>query len=131
MKDVAKPTADWVGTTHTNLLAWWLPKGTIIATLFAALPLRFAVWTVALPWMGSACILNVRRCGRTHCRYTGPYYLMMLLPVCVLAYDPIAASIYSWLILAILIVCGGWVIWWTTERLWGQVLERLMSAGGP
>jgi hypothetical protein len=28
-----------------------------------------------------ACILNARRCGRTHCRYTGPYYLATIAPV--------------------------------------------------
>jgi Ca2+/Na+ antiporter len=44
-----------------------------------------AVWIIALIWMGSACILNARRCGRTHCRYTGPYYLVMIVPVLLLA----------------------------------------------
>jgi hypothetical protein len=111
---------DWLSNAHTNLLAWWLPKGVIIAALFVAVPLRAAVWTVALLWMGSACILNARRCGRTHCRYTGPYYLAMILPVLVLAFDLISASIYAWLALALLIVCGGWIIWWTTEQRWGR-----------
>src|SRR5690242_15948746 len=66
---------DWVSSTHTNIIIWWLPKGAIIAALFAAVPLRAAVWTVALLWMGTACILNARRCGRTHCRYTGAVLL--------------------------------------------------------
>jgi hypothetical protein len=35
--------------------------------------------------MGTACILNARRSGRTHCRFTGPYYLAMTAPVLVLA----------------------------------------------
>jgi hypothetical protein len=43
--------------------------------------MRAAVWTAALLWMGTACILNSRRCGRTHCRYTGPYYVAMIAPV--------------------------------------------------
>jgi len=104
---------DWLANAHTNLVAWWLPKSAIIAGLFAAVPLRAAVWTVALLWMGVACILNARRCGRTHCRYTGPYYLAMILPVLVLTFDLISASIYTWLALAL-------IIWWTTEQLWGR-----------
>jgi hypothetical protein len=44
---------------------------------------------------------------------------MMILPVLVLAFDLISASIYTWLVLAVLIVCGGWLIWWMTEQLWG------------
>jgi hypothetical protein len=58
----------------------------------------------------------------------GPYYLATILSVLVLASDLISASIYAWLALALLIVCGAWVIWWTTEHLMGQILERLMSA---
>jgi hypothetical protein len=120
VKIVEQRSNDWLSNAYTNLAAWWLPKGAIIAALFAAVSLRAAVWTVALLWMGIACILNARRCGRTHCRYTGPYYLMMILPVLGLAFDLISASIYAWLALAILIVCGGWLIWWMTEQLWGR-----------
>ena len=69
---------DWVGSTRTSLLAWWLPRATIVAGLFAPIPARTVIWTVALAWMGIACVLNARQCGRTHCRYTGPYYLAMI-----------------------------------------------------
>jgi hypothetical protein len=120
LKIAEQRSNDWLSNAYINLAAWWLPKGAIIAALFAAAPLRAVVWTVALLWMGIACILNARRCGRTHCRYTGPYYLAMILPVLVLAFGLISASIYSWLALALLIVGGGRVIWWTTEQLWGR-----------
>jgi hypothetical protein len=56
--------------------------------------------------------LNAKRCGRTHCRYTGPfpYYLAMILPVLALAFGPLSASTYTWIALALLILIGGWVI---------------------
>jgi hypothetical protein len=111
---------DWLSRTHLNLLAWWVPKVAIIVTLFVAVPFRAMVWTVALLWMGTACVLNARRCGRTHCRFTGPYYLAMILPVLVLGFDQISASIYAWLALGLLIICGGWIIWWVTEQVWGR-----------
>ena len=120
VKRVELRSNDWLSNAYTHLAAWWLPKSAIIAALFAAIPLRAAVWIVALLWMGTACILNARRCGRTHCRYTGPYYLAMILPVLVLASNLISASIYAWLALALLVICGSWVIWWTTEHLWGR-----------
>jgi hypothetical protein len=72
---------DWLQSPHTNLLAWWIPWIAIIAGLLVPVPVRTAIWIVALSWMGTACILNARRCGRTHCRYTGPYYLAMSAPV--------------------------------------------------
>ena len=91
-----------------------------MATLFASVPLRAVVWTVALVWMGVACILNARRCGRTHCRYTGPYYLAMIVPVVLLALGVVAADFYGWFAISAFIVLGGWIIWWATERAWGK-----------
>ena len=78
------------------------------------------VWIIALVWMGTACILNSRRCGRTHCRYTGPYYLAMIAPVLVLASSAISVDFYAWLSLAALILGGSVIIWWATERAWGK-----------
>ena len=77
-------------------------------------------WIIALVWMGTACILNSRRCGRTHCRYTGPYYLAMIAPVLVLASGVISVGFYGWLALAVLILGGSMIIWWATERAWGK-----------
>ena len=76
---------DWLGSTHTSLLAWWMPKAAIVAGLFVPVSFRAVIWIIALIWMGTACILNARRCNRTHCRYTGPYYLAMIVPVFVLS----------------------------------------------
>ncbi len=111
---------DWLSSIYANLIAWWIPNIAILAGLFFAVPVRTAVWTIALAWMGTACILNSRRCGRTHCRYTGPYYLATILPVLALGSGAISANIYGWLILGILIVLGSRMIWWMTERAWGK-----------
>jgi hypothetical protein len=120
MTSIVKSTTDWVGNALASILAWWIPKGAIIAALFAPVPVRAAVWTIALIWMGTACILNTRRCGRTHCRYTGPYYLVMIAPVIVFAFGIVSANFYGWLVLAAITVFGGWIIWWATERAWGK-----------
>lgn len=70
--------------------------------------------------MGTACILNAKRCGRTHCRYTGPYYLAMIAPVGVLGSGLVSAGIYVWLVLAFVILLGSRLLWWATERAWGK-----------
>src|SRR5215813_14393596 len=69
---------------------------------------------------GYGCILNSRRCGRTHCRYTGPCYLAMIAPVVVLASGVISVDFYAWLSLAVLILGGSIIFWWATERAWGK-----------
>src|SRR5258706_10268507 len=59
------------------------------------------------------CALRVR-----DCRYTGPYYLTMIVPVLVLGI--ISAGIYGWISLGVIIVGGSGLIWWATERTWGK-----------
>jgi hypothetical protein len=90
----------------------------MLAALFLAVPVRAVVWTVTLIWMGSACILNARQCGRTHCRYTGPYYLTMIVPV--IALGIISSGSYVWIALGVVIIGGSKLIWWATERARGK-----------
>jgi hypothetical protein len=118
MGSVAEPARDWVGRAHTNLLAWWIPQGAMLAGLVLAVPVRTIVWVIALAWMGTACIVNARRCGRTHCRFTGPYYLAMIVPVVALAMA--SAGLVAWASLAAVILFGSKIIWWVTERAWGR-----------
>jgi len=35
-----------------------------------------ATWAVAFAWMGGACLVNARRCGRLHCYFSGPILLI-------------------------------------------------------
>jgi hypothetical protein len=121
MADASNQSArDWLSNTRTNLLAWWLPQAAILAALAAPPFIRATIWIAALIWMGTACILNARQCGRTHCRYTGPYYLAMIVPVLILISGIVTANFYGWLALGVLILAGSKIIWWATERAWGR-----------
>ena len=118
--DAVGTSGDWLSSWHTSLVAWWIPQAAVLAGLLVPVPIRAVLWTIALIWMGAACILNARRCGRTHCRYTGPYYLAMIAPVLVLASGIVTVDFYGWLVLAVLILAGSKIIWWATERAWGK-----------
>jgi len=74
--------------------------------------------TLALAWTCAACLVNARRCGRTHCRYTGPLYLLLIVRTLVAGWAD--APMSEWIALAILILIGGKVIWWATERARGK-----------
>ncbi len=114
------PRNDWAAGLWSYLPAWILPKAAIIATAFLPVPVRMAVWIVALAWMGTACLVNARRCGRVHCRYTGPYYLALTVPVALVGTGVVEAGAYAWIILGALSVGGGYVITWATEAAWGR-----------
>jgi hypothetical protein len=110
---------DWLRSPRTSLFAWWVPQTGIIVSLFLPISLRTSIWIVALIWMGTACILNAKRCGRTHCRFTGPYYVAMIVPVLALGSGILHADFLGWAALAVVILLGAKVIWWATERAWG------------
>src|SRR5262249_32039749 len=88
--------------------------------LFVPVPVRTVIWIIGLIWMGTACVLNAKRCGRTHCRYTGPYYLAMIAPTFVLGSGIVTVGIYGWFVLTCVILLGSKLIWWMTERAWGR-----------
>jgi len=114
------PAADWVGSVRANAVAWWLPQGAIVAALLLPVHARAAIWIIALAWMGTACLLNARRCRRTHCRFTGPYYLALIVPTLALGSGMIAVGFYGWLALCGLIILGSKIMWWGTERAFGK-----------
>ena len=84
------------------------------------MPLRTVVWIAALAWMGSACIMNWRRCARVHCRYTGPFYLVLIVPVLLFGAGVFESGAYTWITLGGLSVFGGHLITWVTESAWGR-----------
>jgi hypothetical protein len=88
----------------------------LLALLLAPAP-RAEVWVAMLVWMGCACILNARRCGRTHCRYTAPFFLGMATLVTAYAAGMVSLGNQPWLLLGIVIGAGNALIWWNTERI--------------
>ena len=68
---------DWVGDWLTLGAVWGLPTAVMLLALLLDPKWRAVVWVAMLAWMGAACVINARRCGRMHCRYTGPFFLGM------------------------------------------------------
>jgi len=118
--DAIQHSKDWLASKRANALAWWLPLAAIVLALLAPAPIRGTVWIAALIWMGTACLLNARRCGRTHCRYTGPYFIAMSLPVLLIATGVVPAGLPAWAILGLIILAGTALIWWGSETALGR-----------
>lgn len=120
MADTIQRQRDWAAGKWSLSLIWVTPKLAIVAGLFLAVPARTAIWTAALAWMGVACLLNSRRCGRVHCRYTGPFYLCLIVPVLLLGSGVVQAGIFAWLVVGTLGVFGGFLIAFATEATKGR-----------
>ena len=119
MSEVGERTAkDWAGNFRAYALAWGLPSLIIIAGSLVDAQARTMIWSAVLLWMGTACLMNARRCGRTHCRFTGPFYLFLIIPVVFLGYGLTSLGSYDWWILGAVILFGGKIIWWASEVAW-------------
>ena len=96
----------------------------MLLALFLQPVARAVVWVAMLAWMGWACFANARRCGRTHCRYTGPFFLGMAGLVAAYGTGVIPLGNRPWLLLGIVIAVGNGLIWWGSERLLGTYARR-------
>jgi len=111
---------DWAGSVGAFAVAWGVPSVAVVGGAFLDVLPRTAIWSVALIWMGTACLMNARRCGRIHCRYTGPYYLALIVPVVLLGSGQLPFGDVAWWVVGGLILFGGKIIWWATETVWGK-----------
>ena len=76
------------------LAVWGAPILAGLIASFAAPSITWAAgaWSVALAWMGAACLLNARRCGRLHCFFSGPILLVGALLAALVALGQLDAN---------------------------------------
>ena len=110
---------DWAGRWTSLAGLWGVPAAAMLGTMLLEPGSRAIVWPAALIWMGGTCLVNARRCRRTHCRFTGPFYLLMAVLVIAFAAGLLPIGDHGWAILGTTTVVGTAVLWWGSERIWG------------
>jgi hypothetical protein len=116
-KDCAR---DLVGDWRTLVGLWGISGAAMTAAAFLQPTLREVIWTATLIAMAGACLANARRCGRTHCRFTGPFFLVMAALVVVHASGVLPLGPNGWAILGTMTAIGSVLLWWGSERLLGR-----------
>ena len=123
---------DWVKNSRSFALAWGLPTAALIGAAFVASPARTIVWALALVWMGGACLANATRCGRMHCYFTGPFFLLMAVATLLHGFQVVWLGPNGWILLGVVILAGGYgALWYVPERLWGKYREAKNPGHGP
>jgi len=115
---------DWVSNRRNYIVAWGIPTAAMVIAIWFPPLAKTLVWSASLIWMGSACLFNARRCGRTHCYFTGPFSLMMVIPVVLHGFDITSFGPGGWTWLGMIIGIGGGGIWIFTELVWGKFLLK-------
>lgn len=88
-----------------GILIWGVPVAVLAVSAHMDGIYAAVAWPLALSFMGVACLLNARRCGRTHCYFTGPFFLLLALLSLLygLGVLDLGRRGWSWLSLALLL----------------------------
>ncbi len=86
---------DLLASPSTRLL-FWLPWVVILIGIFIGGVTRTVLWTTGFGIAGAMCLLNASRCGRRHCFYTGPLYLLAALASLLLGTRVLPMGEYGW-----------------------------------
>lgn len=74
-------------------------------------------WAAGFAVMGAACVVNALRCGRVHCWFTGPWFLLAA-AVTVLRYVGLVGIAWPTIINAGMV--GALLLYFVPEKIWGK-----------
>jgi len=74
--DCTTDRADWARGIR-GCLIWGIPIAILLMSPGMGTRYLVIVWPGLLTFMGVTCLLNARHCGRIHCYFTGPFFLML------------------------------------------------------
>ena len=111
-------------------LLYCIPALLIVVTARADVSARTRTiaWTVSLVVLGTACIANSVRCGRMHCYFTGPFFLVMALATVLYDKGLLPIGNNGWNLLGLAILVGAIAFCCIPEVLWGKYRRREPSA---
>lgn len=108
------------------LLLWGPPLIALLATAPGDLPSppRGIIWSLALLWAGTACIVNASRSGRVHCHVTGPFFLLLAVASYLHGVGIMPLGAQGWLWIGGVVAVGAPLLTVLTERIWGRYSSR-------
>ena len=110
---------DMLGSRWAFGLLWVAPWVLIIVSGSAGNLIRTAVWAFNFTVMGAACLVNARRCGRRHCFYTGPLFLLAALSSLLYGLGVLPLGRHGWSWISGVAVVGAVFACYGLERLLG------------
>ena len=115
---------DLVEDRMTTVLLWGIPHIVFLIGIFTTPMVRTILWTSALSVAGTACIINAFRCGRIHCYFTGPFYLLMALLSFLYGIDILQFGYFGWVWIGGAVVIIGPTLTRVPERIYGKYMRK-------
>jgi len=111
--------ADWASGVR-GCLTFGIPAAILLISPTIGTRYLVIVWPVLLTFMGVACLLNARRCGRTHCYVTGPFFLILAGIALLYGIRILPLGTMGWSTLSAAFAIGGIVLCCVPEVLLGR-----------
>ncbi|MDE2154439.1 MAG: hypothetical protein KGJ32_00885 [Xanthomonadaceae bacterium] len=115
---------DLLGSRWATGLLWIAPWVLIVLGANAGTVVHTAVWTISFTVMGMACLVNARRCGRRHCFYTGPLFLLAALLSVLYGLGILPLGRHGWNWISGIAVAGAVLACCGLEMLMGKYTAR-------
>lgn len=109
---------DWAASKLIFSLIWGLPLTLAVVAFWLPAAVADWLWLASFGWMGGACFINARRCGRVHCHFTAAWLLFIATGLLLSGLSLLAAL--NTTLLAASGLIGFAIIWLASERLWGR-----------
>jgi hypothetical protein len=111
--------ADWTRGIH-GCVIWGVPLATLLISPRIGTRYLVILWPVLLAFMGVGCLLNIRRCGRTHCYVTGPFFLVLAAIALLYGVGVLPLGTRGWSTLSLLLVLGSVALCCGSEWIFGR-----------
>lgn len=113
---------DLVQNPGTLILLWGVPPAAMLLSACCADSGWFVTltWTLSLAVMGCACLINARGCGRMHCYFTGPFFLLMVVPSLAYGLHWVSLGPHGWMYLGAVLFAGSGLLGFAPEWFWGR-----------
>jgi len=110
---------DMLSKPWLTMLVWRAPLLFVVVGIFSGSAARIALWTTALTVMGCGCVVNAARCGRRHCYFTGPVFLLGALASLTYGLGVLPLGARGWIWIFCCVLLAFLVLRRLPERLFG------------
>src|SRR5437773_10623346 len=113
---------DFLSSVPLSAVIFCLPIAAIVASgqINIGHSWRTAIWTLALIVMGVGCMVNVARCGRLHCYFSGPFFLAMSAVTCLYGLGVMPLGPLGWNWIGGILLVGGLMLTYVPEYFLGK-----------
>jgi hypothetical protein len=118
-------TDDWARSCCSSqfLLAWGIPALAMVLSSSLGYGITW-IWPTSLAWLGIACFLNARRCGRTHCFITGPFFIALAVVAALYSVGVVDLGSSGWQHIGNTALIGGLILCFLPEMIFGRYRHR-------